>query len=116
MNTFGIAVALAGVILFLAALLATLRANRDNPIPYWTRPVSEARHSAPMRALGAGLTVFGAALMAQNSGWWALFVVLAVRVSRLSSSGSTTRESDSRRAEIGSSGADSRRFDSPPSC
>jgi hypothetical protein len=77
MNTFGIAVALAGVILFLAALLATLRANRDNPIPYWTRPVSEARHSVPMRALGAGLTVFGAALMAQNSGWWALFVVLA---------------------------------------
>lgn len=77
MNVFGIAIALAGVILFLAALLATIRANHDAPIPYWTRPASEGRHSLPMRALGAGLTIFGAALIAQSAGWWALFVVLA---------------------------------------
>lgn len=77
MNIFGIAIALAGVILFLTALRATIRANRAAPIPYWTRPASEGRHAVPMRALGAGLTIFGAALMAQNSGWWALLVVLA---------------------------------------
>lgn len=77
MNVFGIAIALAGVILFLAALLATIRANHDAPIPYWTRPASEGRHSVPMRALGAGLTIFGAALIAQSAGWWALVVVLA---------------------------------------
>lgn len=77
MNVFGIAIALAGVILFLAALLATIRANHDAPIPYWTRPASEGRHSVPIRALGAGLTIFGAALIAQSAGWWALVVVLA---------------------------------------
>ncbi|MHC9045436.1 hypothetical protein ACYX8G_12670 [Microbacterium saperdae] len=77
MNVFGIAIALAGVILFLAALLATVRANRDAPIPYWTRPVSEPRGSVAMRALGAALTIFGAALIAQSAGWWALIVVLA---------------------------------------
>jgi len=77
MNVFGIAIALAGVILFLAALLATLRANRDAPVPYWTRPASEPRGSVLMRALGAALPIFGAALIAQSAGWWALLPVLA---------------------------------------
>lgn len=76
MNTLGIATALAGAVLFLVALRVTIHANQDTPIPYWRRPASEPRGAVPMRALGAGLTVFGAALIAQGSGWWALVIVL----------------------------------------
>ncbi|MFJ2551804.1 hypothetical protein [Microbacterium sp. NPDC087591] len=77
MNVFGIATALAGVVLFLAALLATVRANRDVRIPYWMQPVTQPRGSVAMRALGAGLTVLGAVLVGQTSVWWALAIVVA---------------------------------------
>ncbi|MCK2035041.1 hypothetical protein KZC51_02730 [Microbacterium sp. SSW1-49] len=77
MNVFGIATALAGVVLFLAALLATLRANRDVRIPYGTRPATQPHGSVAMRALGAGLTVLGAVLVGQTSVWWALAIVVA---------------------------------------
>lgn len=76
MLAFSGLIAMIGVMCFQRALGVTLRANRDTRIPYFGSPVHTPAGTHSLRALGAGLMVFGGVLLALSAWYWLLVVVL----------------------------------------
>jgi len=73
----GITASVVGIVLFHPALGRTLRANAGAPIPFGGRPREIPPGSIPMRAIGAGLIVLGAAFVSTEGWHWTLMVVAA---------------------------------------
>ena len=63
-------ITLGGMAIFVAALVMTLRANPRVRMPFWRKPLVIPRRSIPLRAVGAGLFVFGALMLSTSGGWW----------------------------------------------
>ncbi|WP_221584778.1 hypothetical protein [Microbacterium sp. G2-8] len=75
----GILLALTGTALFAASLLRTVRANPDSRIPWLGEPPVVPKHEILQRALGAGLTVGGAAMFGiALSAWVGVSVAVVI--------------------------------------
>lgn len=69
--------AVIGVILFHVALGMTMRANPTTRIPFYRNAEVIPAGSVAMRATGAGLLVFGIAMLATDA-WYLPFIVVLV--------------------------------------
>lgn len=70
----GVCAAVAGLVLFLGALVWTLRANPTTPLPFFPNAVVVPPGSTLMRGLGAGCLVFAAVALSTTGLWWTAFV------------------------------------------
>ncbi|MFB7251369.1 hypothetical protein [Microbacterium sp. NPDC056234] len=77
MFVFGVVVAVTGVVVFHLALASTLRANAGIRVPFFRSAEVVPRGSAVLRAIGAGLIVFGAATLGMTA-WYLPFLVILV--------------------------------------
>lgn len=76
MTVAGAILATVGVVLFLASLIRTLRANPGVRVPFDGNPPVLPHGTVAMRSIGAGCLVFGAASLATTIGYWSVLVVL----------------------------------------
>lgn len=83
MFVVGVIAAVLGIVLFHIALRKTLRENTTEKIPMGRRPKVSPRGSVLMRALGAGLVVFGAVMTSAGGWYWTAMIVLAAPVAAL---------------------------------
>lgn len=83
MLVFGWLVATVGVLLFHVALTMTLRANPATRIPFYRNADAVPARSLALRATGAGLIVFGAAMLSTSAWYWPLAIVLAGPIAAL---------------------------------
>jgi hypothetical protein len=83
MFVFGVVAAATGVIVFHLALASTVRANAGIRIPFFRRPEIVPQGSITLRAIGAGLIVFGAVMLSATAWYLPLLVVLVGPVAAL---------------------------------
>jgi len=77
MFVFGVLAAVTGVVVFHLALASTMRANAGIRIPFFRNADVIPRGSVALRAIGAGLIVFGAVMLGLTA-WYLPFVVILV--------------------------------------
>ncbi|HWV50436.1 MAG TPA: hypothetical protein VN035_13355 [Microbacterium sp.] len=77
MLVFGVVAAVTGVIVLHLALASTVRANAGIRIPFFRRTEAVPRGPVVLRAIGAGLLVFGAVILSMTA-WWLPFLVILV--------------------------------------
>lgn len=72
-----------GVVLFHVALTLTLHANPATRIPFYRNAKMVPAGSVALRATGAGLIVFGAAMLSTSAWYWPFVIVLAGPIAAL---------------------------------
>ncbi len=72
------AVAAAGALLFAFSLILVIRANPNVKLPYWRNPEHASGDSIALRAIGAGLQVFGLVMLAPLHGFWIVLPLTTV--------------------------------------
>ncbi|WP_406246970.1 hypothetical protein ACI7YT_16335 [Microbacterium sp. M] len=77
MFVFGVLAAVTGVVVFHLALASTMRANAGIRIPFFRNAEVVPRGSVVLRAIGAGLIVFGAVMLGLTA-WYLPFLVILV--------------------------------------
>ncbi|UYO96636.1 hypothetical protein OED01_13655 [Microbacterium sp. M28] len=77
MFVFGVLAAVTGVVVFHLALASTLHANAGIRIPLFRNGEVVPRGSVALRAIGAGLIVFGAVMLGMTA-WYLPFLVILV--------------------------------------
>jgi hypothetical protein len=83
MQVFGWVAAIAGIALFVVALVRTLRANPDTTVPFSRNPAIIPPGSIAMQRIGVGLSVFGAAALTETLGLWSFALVLGAPVAAI---------------------------------
>ena len=76
MTIVGILALVAGVALGCISVVLLSRAKPATRMPWWVNPPNRPWHAIAYRAIGAGLTVFGATSFSFSIRYWSVLLVL----------------------------------------
>lgn len=76
MATIGLVAFAAGVMFGCVSVVLLLRANPATPMRWWVNPPNRPWYAIALRAVGAGLMVFGATSFPPSTGYWSVLFVL----------------------------------------
>lgn len=81
MAIVGILALLVGTALGCISGVLLSHANPATLLPWWVSPPNRPWQAVALRAIGAGVTVFGASSFSQSFGYWSVpFVVVALAI------------------------------------